>query len=63
MTLLEKHAYMYGEGIRACEDEKEKDRRTFLNSIRDSLWNGMSKVRPGKVKCLSRAAGSRPGRP
>lgn len=63
VTSLGKHVYMCGEGIGACEDEKEKDRRTLLNSIRDSLWNGVSEVWPGKVKCLSRAAGSQPGRP
>lgn len=52
---------MWG-GVRAYEDEKEKD-RTLLNSITDSLWNGVSEVWPGKVKCRSKAAGSRSGRP
>lgn len=58
VTLLGKHVYMCGERTGACEDEKDKDRRTLLNSMRDSLWNGVSEVWPGKVKCLSRAAGN-----
>lgn len=62
VTWLEKHVYMGDEGIRVCENEKKKD-GTLLNSIRDSLWNGVSEVWPGKVKCLSRAARSQLGRP
>lgn len=48
---------------RGLELVRMKKRKIKGHSIRNSLQNGVAGVRPGKDEFLSRAMGSRPGRP